>query len=55
MKKDISEKRNAASRANGSKSRLQITLSGNANSSRNALRNQQLSNALLLSGESFAI
>jgi hypothetical protein len=49
---DISEKRRAASRANGSKSRGPVTISGKANSSRNALRNQQLSSALLLNGES---
>ena len=52
MIKDISEKRRAASRANGSKSRGPVTIAGKANSSRNGLRNQQLSNALLLSGES---
>jgi hypothetical protein len=49
---DISDKRRAASRANGSKSRGPVTLSGKNNSSRNAERRHQLSNALLLTGES---
>ena len=48
----ISEKRKAASRANGAKSRGPLTAKGKANSAANSLRHGMLSNTVLLEGES---
>jgi hypothetical protein len=48
----ISEKRSAASRANGAKSRGPLTVKGKAMSSANSLRHGMLSNSVVLDGES---